>query len=80
MLFNLAFSRQPINITIKKHLRAFRTTQECLFLFFFTFEHGSQFPHSKPSNRSVLTKSRLQKEQGHASKYEGQKVRNQKGP
>ena len=47
---------------------------------YFTFEHRSQFPHSKTSNRGILTKSRLQKEQGHASKYERQKVGNQEGP
>lgn len=55
---------------------ALRITLKC----FFTFEHGGQFPHSKPSNWRVLTESRLQKEQGHTSKYEGQKVGNQEGP
>lgn len=46
----------------------------------FTFEHGGQFPHTKPSDRCVLTERRLKKEQGHSSEYEGQKVGNQEGP
>lgn len=50
-----------------------------IFGFYFTFEHRCQLPHSQPANGSILTKSRLQKEQRHASKYEGQKVGNQEG-
>lgn len=49
-------------------------------MYFITFEHWGQLPHSQTSNRSVLTESRLQKEQGHASKYQRQKVGNQEGP
>ena len=44
-----------------------------------TFEHGSQFPHTKPANRRVLAKGAFQQKQGDPSEYEGQKIRNQEG-
>lgn len=53
----------------------------CMFISrCYTFEHWRQLPHSEATDGRVLTEWTLEEKQGHSSKYEGQKVRNQEGP
>lgn len=45
----------------------------------FTFEHGSQLPHTQSSDGGVLTQRTFQQEQWNPSKYQSQKVWDQEG-